>query len=376
MSIGYYNKRLERLRNKIDIYRFAVEEINDVISGVYEELSGQDKIIVKLKFLLPSSESHFFKRFLDEGIVKSHEYLDLLNYANLKIVNAITSKAFDYNYSYETIDLFKSRVVFDSFSEKTNSDKKVIGIGIYFEGVKNLTVTDITTAIKICVSNKANFSDQIRLYVYKNEVRKSNLVVNHKLKKVLKTSNSNIITINDRNGLTDYYSNPDVMKLLFEYFFPDSSSTTICKITYDKLQKDQEATKSLRIKKGPNRYEKITEFLTPSTTNQEFREIIYYNSIGAFYCGTQDVENHLKYFVFDFDVSKFFKYSFERNKQVIFTLLKNVANAIIRVVREFGIQGYPVVKFSGSRGLHLLYRKSKSSAIGTKASGRSCATLV
>ena len=368
MAINYYNKRLNRGLDKIDDSRFNTGKSKSVIGEKFDIITSKSKILINLRYLIPDSDTNYLRMALAEGKIKSHEINEIVSAISTRIHNFLISRVIKYNKCLEKFSLFRNRVLFN-FSSKSaivkhpNLDdvygksykfvkRTILEISISISELSNFSLKDIFALVKIFLLDDIHFSERVSIQIITSEKSNRESILYKEFTKVQRKDIKSYLTLDDREGLVKYYSNPVIKDLVFEYLFPIGD--VVCRITMDKLQDTLPVKKSLRIEKYKDDYIKIVDCINPQSSLEEISNIIHINAIADFYCGTLDTKGQLKYLVFDIDISTLFKLLF--TKKILWNFLIEIVRSIISTVNSLGIEGFPVVKFSGSRGMHIVYK--------------------
>jgi hypothetical protein len=364
ISSRYYNKRLDRAIDEIDIYAFDIEKFDKMIEAEFEKIYHAEKIEIVIRALLPDVETEYVQKAYAEGKVKSHELKEAISLIQERIMNSMQSKVKNYNFIFELYDFSKFKILLNYTMSS-----------VYFEGQKRLlcevAITIYTPAAfeirqlkaipHIFITESINLSEKLNISVYDQSQKRKKAIFKINLTKKTKESLYDYLTKEDKEDLGAYYSRKPIQQGILHYFFPEQNYT-ITRITLDKLQEHLPVKKSLRVQINKNEWKKITEIITPHISNQEFTHLIEKNDIAGFYCGTVTEDDTLLcYLIFDIDVSDFFRSLF--SAQTIWELLLELTSTLIETIQDLGVEGYPEVKFSGSRGLHIIYRYEQSTLI-------------
>jgi len=361
MASVYINNRLNRLLEKIDEFYFDTNELDELIHENFDKFAKTKKMNFKIKILIPDKNTPYIESAYELGKIKSHEINEILQIIKSKINNSFSSKVINYNDTFEKFTLFRKNIVFNFNSKhvyyKDTKKRNILEVeGLILNSIK-YSERDFLMLAKIFLGMEAlRLAESASIAFFSRKKGFVNLMVRLNLKKKLRSEGKNFLALKDKDKLINYYSNGAVMNLIFQYFYP-SNDDVICKITLDKFQKSLPVKKSLRIEKYKNNYVKISEILKKNFSRSIFKDILEKNDIAGFYSGVLDVKDNLKYLLFDIDVSDFLNLIFSPAE--IWTLVLFVSESMINTIRNLGLKIYPLVKFSGSRGVHIVYKYSK-----------------
>lgn len=344
----------------MDIHAFDVKKLEEFLDEDMEAIHKANKVEVIIRALLPHYESGYIEKAYHEGKLKSHERKEAVSLIQDRIIHSVQSKVKNYNFIFELYDFSKYKILVNYAVKSTFYQEKkrlICETSITIYTPSNFNQRQLKGIIEIFITDIMNLAEKLNVSVYDQSEKRKKPIFKMNLSKKTKTSLFNFLTIEDREDLVQYYSHPVIQQFILNYFYPHPGGDST-RIYLDKLQKDAPVKKSLRIKTPENEWKKIVEILSPEISNENFTEIIKRNDIAGFYSGTVTENDDLCYLVFDIDVSDFFRSLF--SAQTIWDLLREVVYTLIDTMIELGIEGYPTVKFSGSRGLHIIYRYQKS----------------
>lgn len=371
---SYYQERLEYIIKDLKIPVFDIGAFTEELLSalLIEDKSNQLKYSGKEKqLILREIEIEIEFLYLDltliddafsQGIIKSHEIREITHRLTDKIKNATIDKFNNLQYIVNKIPRYKNRVKLDYMENIIDDFRRSDKISINFikleKRIKNklrITPKDVILFIKLWNSEEINFCEKIKISVFGKSFDNNDLIIilEKELNKVKLSEIQDYLNINDKETLVEFYSNPIIKKILFSYFFPEGFDSN-AEITYDKLEHEKPAQKRRRILTKQGELLNLHNFLFKNISSEEFRQIIEMNDIGAFYCSVRSTKNEVLYMIIDIDVSDFLFSLF--TGQLIWDFILNITNAIIETSIKVGFPPYPVVNFSGSRGIHIIWR--------------------
>jgi len=153
----------------------------------------------------------------------------------------------------------------------------------------------------------------------------------------------------------EFYSCPTVKEILFNYFFPlGNGSDHRTEITYDSLREETIAQKRRKVLLRSGEYMPLHDAISPFMTHEEFLDVIDVNDILGFYPSVRTAMTHeMVTAVIDIDVLGFLRSAF--SPEVLWKfILRITEQLVVNLTRKFNFPS-PLVVFSGSKGVHLLY---------------------
>ncbi len=369
MSSNYFSKRIERCITHLNV-GLDVKELKEYCSEILENLQDFQFLDIFLFYMIPNEQTDYIQSAITDNMIKSHEIEALLYSLHQRISNALSKWLINYNKIIKKIPLFRNRIRIHFSSKEArfkNTLRTILEIHVSVREAFKFTTRQVFSFIKIFLDDPVQFSDKIVLKIdailrngslndnQKNQNK--NISWKKSVSRISGDDRNDYLTLEDKELIHEYYSHPEIKNLIFEYFFPLKTDNIITRITLDKLQDRIPVKKSLRINFIANEYHKIIRYFTPNLSLKTFISIIKKNEIAGFYAGTSDIKGELKYLVFDLDLSSFLKNAC--SEQATWDFLLEVSRAIIRVIKFFGVKGYPLVKFSGANGIHIIYRLEK-----------------
>ena len=349
---------IERCIDALGKYSFSTGPMKEKVRDKIEAIRASGSITIVLRFLIPHVDTDYLLKARTESVLKSHEFKEVTLILESRIKSAIYSKVESYNKYFEKFKPYKRNLILNA-STKTYHvrqqdelvKRSVVEVKFRVHDSSRLNSNDFTTLILLFIEGPIHFSEKIVAIIRDKEDADNNFVY-HAFKKELHSETSSILTLRDKERIFEYYNDELVQNIIVEFLNP--SKKRACKVTLDKLRKELPVRKSLRVETKKNSYEKISELLEINISREELSRYIKDNYIAGFYAGTLDLDDNLKFLIVDIDVSRFFRALF--SQQVVWELLLQVTSSLIEVGRTMGIQGYPLVKFSGSRGMHIVYK--------------------
>ena len=110
-AINYYNTRLERVLDKLDVYTFSVKEFEEKINKCSEQLKKGRNIRICIKFLIPEGSTHYLRMARAENWLKSHEIREVTDNIGRKIQEAIFKKVDNYNKYFDKFEMYKNNLL-------------------------------------------------------------------------------------------------------------------------------------------------------------------------------------------------------------------------------------------------------------------------
>ncbi|MBD3215639.1 MAG: hypothetical protein GF311_23715 [Candidatus Lokiarchaeota archaeon] len=356
MAVNYYNKRRRRIIDSLKLNSYDPQPIISELEKLYRNGEIYKQLIIRLIFKSISENTDYINNAYQDDAIKSHELYEVIHDINNALYSHLSS------YTERLNKTIKDNKVCDgaltvNFSSHHLTYTRLLWVEFILSDIQLIPLKILKGFLKPCLSDGATFSEKIHISFHTS----GNKFLSH-----LKLSRKSIdqmrfLVLDNKTDLLEYYTHPKIQELLTTWFYPlapnrnQNNKFTITKITLDKLQENLPVKKSLRIKNKRNEYVKIAKYLEKNPNSRDsLPKIINDNDIAGFYAGTTDLKGELRYLVIDIDVSSFMQSVIE--PQVLYELLLSIASALTTTTQEFGIKGYPIVKFSGSRGLHIIYR--------------------
>ena len=111
-QINYMNRRLERLKEKIDVWAYDLKDLEDKIKELLNELKNHNKIKIELRILPPGIHSSYLQNFFRVGILKSHEINELVTNIESSIRTLIEANVLNLNKFFRKYKNLRERAIF------------------------------------------------------------------------------------------------------------------------------------------------------------------------------------------------------------------------------------------------------------------------
>lgn len=365
MSINYYNRRRKKIIDQINDQAFDTRDLSAWIDKLFEDLQNSIDPKITINYLLPNHLSPQIRSAYQEGVIKSHELHEIVDDLCSQIESFVHSKVSNIHDTFQKFSKLTDLCEFHyglHHKKIGEYERKIVQATVKILTPNNLSFKILLTILRVLfLGNITDFAEDITI-IFKFPITPSKTEPQSQLEKLTfaKVSRDELqtfLTLDDKDDVVLYYAKNFIKNSILAYFYPHGNREPNTRITIDKLQIEIPPTKSLRIKQYKDEYVRLADMIRPDMTTGEYGRIIAQNNIEGFYAGSINIEGNLCYMIFDIDVSGFLRSFLSRND--LWLLILNIANALMLSARELGIEGVPLIKFSGSRGVHIVYRYEK-----------------
>ncbi len=357
----YYDEKLKYIMDDMLIESPKFNYIKSILSEIMIERQKLQEFNLKIKLTFTglNSETPIVRKFYRENILKSHEVKTVCTKINNKIGSLLEKKSSSLQESLSKFKRFHKylAIIYKKYPYRNPPEFKIY--------IKLFELKKFNSKIVFAIVSEFNlkpmgYCEKINFTISKMLKDGSNPVIIHDVD-ILKERISEIdgiLTMKDKDEVFEFYSHPDVKKILFQYIFPEGKSSNLkTEITFSQLRYNTQPQKRRQIELRNGQYQNLHDILSPYTTLQEFREIVKRNHICTFYTSVRElsprkVGRRMITALIDLDMSNFLRNLLDKNTVWKFTT--SVVKEITKNLIYFGFPK-PLILFSGKRGIHLLY---------------------
>jgi len=350
--MSYYDTNLKYLMDDLLIYCYDFSSIKDVIRDTMKKKNVNISMItVKMIAIPPTSKSEFIQNCYAERKIKSYQLKEVCTQIHQTLKGALNSNL---ERSLNIYTVFKDNVKI-KIETKSNAFKILIQI----KNIKNLTPNIIFAIINHFNVDTLGYCDSVHALLTIHDLSNNSIkiILNQQLEKVFLVEKLDFFTLDTKDQVIEFYKCPEVKEILFKYFFPIGLHSDIrTEITFDMLR---EATFPQKRRKiylpTTGEFINFHDVITPYTTHQEFLELVEENNILDFYPSVRLVKSgNITTALIDIDVSGFLKTAF--SQKLIWEFTITLTKELIKTLTKKLCLPYPLVTFSGSKGVHILYK--------------------
>lgn len=336
------------------LYCFDFSPLQHEIDSIMQESHPNISMLtIKLIAIPPTPKSDFIQEMYVKGKIKSYQLKEICTQIYTTLKGALNSNL------EESLNLFTTFK--DNVKIRVITKTKVFKIRIR---IKNLSLFDskliyaIITHFNMDVMGYCESLEAL-LFTHSQNQQEPHNVLEILLEKFPLADYFDFFTLQKRDEVIEFYRCPEVKEILFKYFFPGGPDSDLrTEITIDMLREETFPQKRRKIYiPTTGDYINFHDAINPYTTHAEFLKLVEENNILDFYpsvrlVGSGDVTTML----IDIDISGFLKASFSR--KIIWEFTLTLVDELIFILTEKLHLPRPLVLFSGSKGVHLLYKVS------------------
>ncbi len=350
--MSYYDTNLKYLMDDLLIYCYNFKPIKDkIIDAMKNKKLKISMITAKLIATSPKPESEFIQSCYNERKIKSYQLKEVCTQIHQTLKGALNSNL---EQSLNIYTTFK-----DNIKIKIETKRNAFEILIQIKNIKNLTPSIIFAIINHFNVDILGYCDSVQILLTLHDLvnKTTKIILNDQLEKVPLVEQLDFFTLDTKDKVLEFYKCPEVKEILFKFFFPNGLDSDIrTEITFDMLRKATFPQKRRKIYiPTTGDFINFHDAITPYTTHQEFLDLIEKNNILDFYPSVRLVKNgNITTALIDIDVSGFLKTAFSQNLIWEFTI--TLTKELIKTLTKKLCLPYPLVTFSGSKGVHILYK--------------------
>ena len=349
-----YETDLKYLTDDLLVNGFDFSPLHDAISKeLDDESSTISEMHVKLSAIPPAIDDSLIEEFSTTGKIKTYQKKEMV----IKLRDAIKGAlGVSLEHSLNRFLVFKHNV---KISISHAQSETIVEIQI--SKITNYTTQMVNAIISHFEVPELGYcaSVEAKLIVNSGKDTTNHVIFSELLSKKRGSKIHDYLTLKDRKVVASFFSLPKVKEILFSYIFPRGLNTEEhAEITFDTLQEFTAPLKRRKIQDSKGAYHNLHEVLTPYTPDKEFARLMTEHHISALYPSTRTSRDNVCYLLVDIDFSSFLKRSFPA--QLIWEFTLTITEYLTEQFTSLLHFPPPLVNFSGSKGVHLVYKVSEN----------------